>query len=148
MSYWLLIIRSIESSNIQKQPPEVFCKKGVLRSFTKFTGKHLCQSPFFNIVAGVRPATPFKKRLWHRYFPVNFMKFLRTSFYIEHLWWLLLNIHFAVIMGSILKVLRKFSLYVRRIHETNLWRMNKNGHFKIELSPSKKIALFNLMKAL
>ena len=29
--------------------PEVFCKKGVLRNLTKFTGKHLCQSPFFNI---------------------------------------------------------------------------------------------------
>ena len=32
--------------------PEVFCKKGVLRNFTKFTGKHLCQSLFFNKVAG------------------------------------------------------------------------------------------------
>ena len=32
--------------------PEVFCKKGVLRNFTKFTGKHLCQSFFFNKVAG------------------------------------------------------------------------------------------------
>ena len=28
----------------QKQPPEVFCEKGVLRNFAKFTGKHLCQS--------------------------------------------------------------------------------------------------------
>ena len=36
--------------------PEVFCKKGVLRNFTKFTGKHLYQSLFFNKVAG-RPAT-------------------------------------------------------------------------------------------
>ena len=27
--------------------PEEFCKKGVLRNFTKFTGKHLCQSHFF-----------------------------------------------------------------------------------------------------
>ena len=35
--------------------PEVFCKKGVLRSFVKFTGKHLCQSIFFNKVAGLRP---------------------------------------------------------------------------------------------
>ena len=26
--------------------PEVFCKKGVPRNFTKFTGKHLCQSLF------------------------------------------------------------------------------------------------------
>ena len=33
---------------IQKQPPEVFCKKGVLRNLAKFTGKHLCQSLFFN----------------------------------------------------------------------------------------------------
>ena len=24
--------------------PEVSCKKGVLKNFTKFTGKHLCQS--------------------------------------------------------------------------------------------------------
>ena len=36
----------------QKQPPEVFCKKkGVLRNFAKFTGKHLCQSLFFIKVA-------------------------------------------------------------------------------------------------
>ena len=33
--------------------PEVFCKKGVLRNFAKFTGKDLCQSLFFNEVAGV-----------------------------------------------------------------------------------------------
>ena len=32
-----------------------------------------------------------KKRLWHRCFPVNFMKFPRTSFFIEHLWWLFLS---------------------------------------------------------
>ena len=34
--------------------PEVFCKKGVPRNFTKFTGKHLCQSLFFNKVACLR----------------------------------------------------------------------------------------------
>ena len=28
--------------------PEKFCKKGVLRNFAKFTGKHVCQSLFFN----------------------------------------------------------------------------------------------------
>ena len=36
--------------------PEVFCQKGVLENFTKFTGKLLCQSPFFNKAAGLRPA--------------------------------------------------------------------------------------------
>ena len=55
-------------------------KKGVLRNFIKFTGKHLCQSLFFNKVAGLRLSTLLKKRLLHRCFPVNFGKFLRTLF--------------------------------------------------------------------
>ena len=67
----------------------MFCKKGVLRKFTKFTGKHLCQTLFFNKVAGLRAATLSKKRLWHRCFTVNFTKFIRTIFFTEHLWWLL-----------------------------------------------------------
>ena len=69
---------------------EVFCKKGVLGNFAKFTGKHLCQRLFFNKVAGLKPATLLKKSLWHRCFPVNFAKFLRTPFFTEHLRWLLL----------------------------------------------------------
>ena len=32
---------------LQKQSPEVFCKKGAFRNFTTFTGKHLCQSHFY-----------------------------------------------------------------------------------------------------
>ena len=55
-------------------------KKGVLGNFTNFTGKHLCQSLFFYTLADLRPATLFKKRLWHKCFPVNFTKFLRTPF--------------------------------------------------------------------
>ena len=60
--------------------PEVFCRKGVLKNFAKFTEKHQCQSLFFNKVAGLRPATLLEKRLWHWCFPVNFAKFLRTPF--------------------------------------------------------------------
>ena len=44
-------------------------KRGVLKNFTKFTGKHLA-----------RPSTLLKKRLQHRCFPKNFVKFPRTSF--------------------------------------------------------------------
>ena len=40
--------------------PEVFCKKGVLKSFT-FRGKHLYQSLCFNKVIGLRPVTLSKK---------------------------------------------------------------------------------------
>ena len=57
----------------------MICKKGALRNLAKFTGKHLCQNLFFNIVVGLRPATLLKKILWHMCFPVNFVKeHLRT----------------------------------------------------------------------
>ena len=39
-----------------------------------------------------QPATLLKKRLWHRCFPVNFAKVLRTIF-TEHLRWLLLSVN-------------------------------------------------------
>ena len=64
----------------KRQPPEVFYKKAALRNFTKFTGKHLCQCLFCDKVTGLTPATLLKKRLWHRCFPVNFAKFLKTLF--------------------------------------------------------------------
>ena len=32
-----------------------------------------------------------EKRLQHMCFPVNIVKFLKTAFFIEHLWWLLLE---------------------------------------------------------
>ena len=54
--------------------------KGVLKYVAKRTGKHLCQSLFFNKVSGLRPATLLKKRHWHRCFPVSCTKFLRTFF--------------------------------------------------------------------
>ena len=58
----------------------MFYKKGVLKNFTKFTGKHLCQGLFVNKLADLRPATLLKKRLWHRCFSVNCVKGLRTPF--------------------------------------------------------------------
>ena len=78
------------SSIFRNCRPEVFCKKGVLSNFAKFTGKHLCYSLFFHKVAGLRPATLLKKRLRHRCFPLNFAKLLRTPFLTEYLCWLLL----------------------------------------------------------
>ena len=54
--------------------PKVFCKKGVLRNFAKFSGKHLRQSLFFKKDAG-SPASSLIKRLWHKCFSANFTKF-------------------------------------------------------------------------
>ena len=59
---------------------ELLCLKGIPKNFAKFTGKHLCQSLFFNKVAGLRTAILFKKRIWYRCFPVNFAKVLRAPF--------------------------------------------------------------------
>ena len=62
----------ISSSKYRSSHQRFFMQKGVLRNFTKFTGKHLC------LHLCLRPATLLKKRLWHRCFLVNFAKFLRT----------------------------------------------------------------------
>ena len=67
-------MQSIICYSRQKQSPEVFCKQDVLKNFSKFTGKRLCQSLFFN-----------KKRLWHRCFLVNFCKISKSNLLIEHL---------------------------------------------------------------
>ena len=64
---------------LRSNRPEVFCKKDVLRNFTNFTGKHLCQRLLFNKVSKFFKL--LKKSLWHRCFPVNFMKFLRTPLF-------------------------------------------------------------------
>ena len=53
---------------------KVFYRKCVLRNFAKFTGKHLCQSLFFNKVAGNRPVPEC--------FPMNFSKFLKVPFFL------------------------------------------------------------------
>ena len=53
---------SWRSLNISKNPHRRYSvKKGVLRNFAKFTGKHLHQSLFFNKATDPRPATLLKK---------------------------------------------------------------------------------------
>ena len=79
---------SVNTMNVQKQPPEVFCKKMCSWKFHKIHRKTPVPEAFFNKVvgrdflwcSGLRPATLLKKRLWYRCFPVNFVKFPRTSF--------------------------------------------------------------------
>ena len=60
-------------------------KKLVLRNFTKFTWKHLCQNLFFNKFAGLRPATLLKTSLaqmFHR----KFCQISKNTSFTEHLW--------------------------------------------------------------
>ena len=69
----------------QKQPPEVFCKKGVLRNFVKFTGKHLRQS------LRLQPCNFIKKETLAQVLSCEFYKISKSTFFTEHLWWLLLE---------------------------------------------------------
>ena len=43
-----------------------------------------------------------KKELQRRCFPLNFAKFLRTPFFVKHLWWLLLSLLFLVTLSTII----------------------------------------------
>ena len=85
------------------ESPRGVLQKGVLRNFAKFTGKHLC----------LRPATLLKMRLWHRCFPVNFVKFLRTPFLQNTSRWLLLY-------GFSLSKLEKLSSESEELKEASL----------------------------
>ena len=86
-SDWRTILNTLQSF-FRNSRPEVFCKKGVLRIFAKFTRKHLCQSLFHNTVEVCNFIK--KETVRCKAFPVNFAKFLRIPIIIEHLWWLLL----------------------------------------------------------
>ena len=65
--------------------------KGVLKKFAVITGKHL-----FAIITGkvLKTCNFIKKRLQHRCFTVKIPNFIRTAFFIRHLWWLLLSVGF------------------------------------------------------
>ena len=94
---------------IQKQPPEVLCKKGVLKIFAKFTGKHLCQGLFFNKAAGLKP--------FH-----TFAKFLRTPILQYTFRRLLLKINLWLIQKrkKIKMLFRDFSIVKLSISPTTL----------------------------
>ena len=76
----LLEEQAVLCGNNRSSRPVVFCKKGVLRNFVKFTG-NTCTRNSFLIKLQAWPATLSKKNLWHRCFPVNFAKFPRTPFF-------------------------------------------------------------------
>ena len=68
------------ANSIRSRRPEVFCKKGVLRNFAKFIGKHLYQSLFFNKVAGLRSVTLLKKETLVQVFSCEFCEIAKNTF--------------------------------------------------------------------
>ena len=75
--------RNVQTTN-RSNHRRCFVRKGVLRNFAKFTGKHLCQSLFFNKASGPRPATLLKGTL-AQVFSCEFYKISKRTFFTEHL---------------------------------------------------------------
>ena len=66
-------------SSLRSSRPEVFCKRGILRNFTE---KHLCQSFFFNKVAGLRPTTTlYKKETLVQLLSIEFCEISKNTFF-------------------------------------------------------------------
>ena len=115
---------------------EIFREKSGLKNFSKFTGKHLCQSLSFN-----KTEILSKKRLGHRCFPVNFEKFLRTPIFIEHLWWLLLihprhrDVLDIVLISPLFIYFKQISLYVNVSCIDHERPFAARGRFHIVIKP-------------
>ena len=75
-----------------KSRRDVFFKKYVFRNFAKFTGKHQCQSLYFDKVAGMRTATLLKDKTVAQVFSCEFCEIFKSTFLAENLRWLLLKI--------------------------------------------------------
>ena len=102
--YFLVHLKVLILIIYRSSRQEVFCNKGVLKNFTKFTGKHLCQSLFFNKIAGGKKCLFFgqacnfiKKETLVQVFSCEFCEIFKNAFFIEHLCWLLLNIHLVTL---------------------------------------------------
>ena len=81
-------------------------RKGVLRNFAKFTGKHLCQSLLFNNVPG--PCNFIKKETLAQVFSCEFCEISKNTFFTEHIWQLLLFLSLSVVPLLVL-----FNFYYR-----------------------------------
>ena len=67
--------RNSQIYQIRSRRPDMFCEKGVLRNFTKFIGKHLCQSRL--LIKFLR--TPFSQNISGRLLLIWYIRLLRES---------------------------------------------------------------------
>ena len=105
---WLLSIFFLRVSHLflalclldlQKQPLEMFLEQ------SQNSHENTCVGVSFIKIAGPRPATILKKRLQQKCFPVDFVKFLRTSCSQNTSRWLLLDLqkkigHLCILLGN------------------------------------------------
>ena len=73
----------------------MFYKKGVLRNFTKFTGKHLCQSPFFKSCRA-KACNFIKKEILTQVFSCELCEISKNTLFTEHPWTTAFVIYFDI----------------------------------------------------
>ena len=120
---------------------------GVLRNFAKFTGKHPCQSLFFNKVAGL--GNFIKKETLAQGFSCEFCEISKNTFFTEHLWatafvFSVSKLYFSVYYkafqsahefqfffflggGGIIFLFYLYNIVYRRFHLSGI--LTKLGHF-------------------
>ena len=95
------------------EQPAVFYKRGVLKNFAIFTGKHLCRSFFFINLKTFRPSDQqlYQKGPPNRFFPVNITNFSRTS-YLQNICERLLLVFYQLYALVVLQTAFHTSIYV------------------------------------
>ena len=106
--FFYFYIFHFESIKFRSRRSQMSFERDVFKSFTIFTGKHLCWSLFVIKFPAFKPANLLKKRLQHRYFHINIAKFLRTAFFIEHLRQLLFKAIFETCQNLTMKNKKDF----------------------------------------
>ena len=97
----------------------------------------------FNNVTGLKACNFIKKRLQHWCFPVNIAKLFKNSFFIEHLWWLLLKTNLKNFESSIFIFI--FIISVRASFKTLLVQgslSRKNLFYKNQKQSLKMFSIF------
>ena len=105
--------------------PQMFFKMDILKYFRNIHRKTTVLDSLFNKIAGLQACNFSKKSLQHRCFPVNNEEFLKTTFFIEHLRWLHLNV-----ITSVYKVVKDHQKYHVRSSSSGvikIWKVLKHG---------------------
>ena len=72
------------------QPNRMFFERFFCKAVTR---RFSLEKVFLEVSQKSQENTCARGVFWHRRFLVNFVKFLRTLFFTEHLWWLVLKLN-------------------------------------------------------
>ena len=113
--------------------------KKVFLEIAQNSQENTCARDFFLIK--LKACNFIKKSLWHRCFPVNFAKFLRTPFLTEHLRWLfqpILSFMYALIIKQMHNQVHNlrwlflpiprflYALIIKQVHNQMFFRVGQN----------------------